>query len=319
MQLSNPAPSKSAFDCFYVYPTVSREHAINANLQIQRSEVATAFSQAAPFSQVCRVWAPMYPQLTLEGLALGLSGKVKPKTFLRALDTAYQGVLAAWKDYLRKHNHGRPVILIGHSQGATMLIRLIQSQIDPSPVLRGRTLLAILAGGNLVVPEGKTVGGSFQHLPLCTAAERTGCVIAYSTFPSRPPPDALFGIPGQGVSLMAGQDTRRGLQVACVNPAAVGGGRGFLLPEFPTMEIPRAERPKVQTAWVSFPEFYTARCRQAGDATWLQVTHAAAAGRPVVHETQGPTWGYHPFDINLALGNLVRDVAAAERAYLRQN
>jgi hypothetical protein len=39
----------------------------------------------------------------------------------------------------------------------------------------------------------------------------------------------------------------------------------------------------------------------------------------VVSETLGAVWGYHLYDINLALGNLVGDVAAAEAAYPGQH
>jgi hypothetical protein len=35
----------------------------------------------------------------------------------------------------------------------------------------------------------------------------------------------------------------------------------------------------------------------------------------VVSETLGAAWGYHLYDINLALGSLVGDVAVAELAY----
>ncbi len=34
-------------------------------------------------------------------------------------------------------------------------------------------------------------------------------------------------------------------------------------------------------------------------------------------ETAGPLWGFHTVDVNLALGNLVADVAAEEAAYQR--
>ena len=47
------------------------------------------------------------------------------------------------------------------------------------------------------------------------------------------------------------------------------------------------------------------------------MTAVAASGdtRPVVNEIAGPTWGYHFQDINLALGNLVKDVQTAEANY----
>jgi hypothetical protein len=300
--------TNSKFDCFYVYPTVSTEPTANSDLTVQRSEIDVAAAQASRFSQVCHVWAPMYRQRTdlsiLQGLGAGQS----------ATAVAYASLLSAFKDYMAHDNRGRPIVFIGHSQGAAMLIRLLASQVDPDPSLRRRVVVAILAGGNVTVPEGKTVGASFRHLPLCTTAEQTGCVIAYSTFPSQPPADAVFGRPGQGVSLQSGQTATEGVQVACVNPAAIGGGTGSLYPDFITATAPPGP-PAVTTPWVSYPGLYSAVCKHAGGATWLQVNTLTVAGRPVVSEKLGPAWGYHLDDINLALGNLVNDVRAEEAAY----
>jgi len=300
------ASASSAFDCFYVYPTVSTEATDNADLQVQQAETDAAMAQASRFSQVCRVWAPVYRQRTVASLQKGLGADPRGDAI------AYDSVLAAWKDYLAHDNHGRPIIFIGHSQGAAMLIRLLASQIDPDPALRARTVVAILAGGNVTVPIGRTVGATFRHLPLCTAKTQTGCVIAYSSFPVQPPPDSLFGRPGQGVSLQSGQTATTGLQVACVNPAAIGGGTADLVPYFPTS-------PPFTTPWVTYPDLYSATCRSAGGATWLQVDDLTIDGRPAVGEQLGPAWGYHLVDINLALGNLVDDVAAEEAAYTGQH
>jgi hypothetical protein len=54
--------AKTPIDCFYVYPTVSLERRGNADLKIQTEEKTTAIAQAARFSQVCRVFAPVYRQ-----------------------------------------------------------------------------------------------------------------------------------------------------------------------------------------------------------------------------------------------------------------
>jgi hypothetical protein len=280
---------------------VSTESSDNADLRVQPAEVDVAITQASRFSRVCRVWAPMYRQRTVASLLKGLGADPQGDAI------AYESVLAAWKDYLAHDNHGRPIIFIGHSQGAAMLIRLLASQIDPDPALRARTVVAILAGGNVTVPIGRTVGATFRHLPLCTAKAQTGCVIAYSSFPGQPPLDSVFGRPGQGVSLQSGQTATRGLQVACVNPAAIGGGPADLVPYFPTS-------PPFTTPWVTYPDLYSATCSSAGGATWLQVNDLTVAGRPAVGEQLGPAWGYHLVDINLALGNLV-DVIAEEAAY----
>ena len=302
---TNPA---SRFDCFYVYPTVSREKSANANLTVQPAEVDAAIAQVSRFSSVCRVWAPMYHQVTVTALTSGLAANPQPDT------VAYDSVLSGWKDYLAHDNHGRPIIFIGHSQGSAMLIRLLSSQVDPNPKLRARTVVAILAGGNVTVPTGKAVGATFHHLPLCTAASQTGCVIAYSSFPSQPPVNSLFGVPGQGVSLQSGQQETAGVQVACVNPASIAGGSSLLTPYFLSATSTPAP-PPLATPWVTYPGLYTASCQHTGTATWLNVGTADVAGRPVVTEALGPTWGYHLVDINLTLGNLVDDVRAQESAY----
>jgi hypothetical protein len=292
------APSKpSPFDCFYVYPTVSGEQGPNADLQVQPAETAVAEQQAARFSSVCQVWAPMYRQVTLKSLTTG---------GLTALDTAYDSLLADWQYYLQHENHGRPVIFIGHSHGSAMLIRLIAEQVDPNPARRAQMVVAIIAGGNVQVRTGQTTGGSFQHIPLCTSRSKAGCVIAYSTFDAPPPPTALFGRPGQGVSLMSLQTATADQQVACVNPAALGGGPGALAPYF-----------WISGSWITYPGLYRGACESAGGATWLQVTATKTAGdsRPVASAGLGPDWGLHIYDVNLLLGNLVSDVSALEAAY----
>jgi Protein of unknown function (DUF3089) len=173
-------------------------------------------------------------------------------------------------------------------------------------------VVAILAGGNVTVPTDRTAGATFRHLPLCTAAAQTGCVIAYSSFPAQPPPDSPFGRPGQGVSLQSGQTASQGVQVACVNPAAIGGGTADLVPYFPA-------ETRVATPWVTYPDLYSATCRSVGGASWLQVSDLTTAGRPVVSKPLGAAWGYHLDDINLALGNLVYDVTVEEAAYASQH
>ena len=142
--------------------------------------------------------------------------------------------MPGFEDYLAHFNDGRPIIFIGHSQGSAMLILLLEHLVDTNAALRSRLVLAIILGGNVVVRTGSLLGGSFTHIPVCSKAGEPGCVIAYSTFPGPPPATSLFGIPGQGVSLMSGQTARTGLQVVCVNPASIGGGSATLDPFFPS-------------------------------------------------------------------------------------
>ncbi|MGH3849566.1 MAG: DUF3089 domain-containing protein, partial [Pseudonocardiaceae bacterium] len=240
----------SRFDCFYVYPTVSEEPLDNSDLQIERSETRVASLQASRFSQTCDVWAPMYRQSTLQSFGHG-----DP----RVMAIAYQSLLAGWHEYLGHHNSGRPIILIGDSQGASILIRLIHEEFDPNPQLRARLVSALILGGNVKVPVGHSVGGSFATFPTCAARAQTGCVIAYSPFPSEPPTDATYGRVDQG-----GAGT---LTVACTNPADLGGGNAPLDPYFSPSTFPGSAL-AVTTPWVTFPGLYRAHCENADGASW---------------------------------------------------
>lgn len=304
-QRATDVPS-SPYDCFYVYPTVSSEKSTNANLRVQQAEIATAEAQASRFSTVCRVWAPMYRQVTLATLAAHPTLDVPAA----ATATAYDSLRRAFTTFLARDDHDRPIVFIGHSQGAAMLIKLLRQYVDDDPSLRSRLVLAIILGGNVEVRTGSRTGGSFRHIPVCDAAGQHGCVIAYSTFPGVPPPGSLFGRPGTGVSLQSGQTATSGLQVACVNPAAMGGGTADLRPYFPSEGA-------APTPWVTYPGLYVAHCAHGDGATWLDVAKASPASdhRTVVTEQDGPDWGYHVDDVNLALGDLVQDVADAERSW----
>jgi hypothetical protein len=316
-----PGKAKPPIDCFYVYPTVSEQEGPNANLTIEPQETAVAVAQASRFSSVCKVYAPMYPQLTLKAI----KEKVPPEAGVKA----YLGVAKAFHEYLTKFNKGRGIVLIGHSQGSIMLENLIHMELDPNPELREKLVSAIILGGNVLVPEGMSEGVTFEHEPLCASAAETGCVIAYSTFLQEPPENAFFGRPE---SPLLTTPPPPGSEVACVNPTLLvqNGGTGTLIPYAPTTPFPGEQgkflpTPKASTPWVRTQGIYQAQCHKENGATWLEpsfkpsVTEKAkeqlATDNEVAVETIGPEWGLHLYDVNIAVGNLVNTVAIQSAAY----
>jgi hypothetical protein len=312
--IEHAQPAKNPpVDCFYVYPTVSSTLAENANVAVEPEETAVAIAQASRFSQVCNVYAPIYPQLTIPAINAHL-------TTPEGIAKAYGGVVSAFDEYLTRYNDGRPFVLIGHSQGSGWLTQLIKEQIDPNPALRSQLVSAVLLGGNLIVPEGNTVGGSFKNIPTCQNVAQTGCLVAYSSFLKEPPNPSLFGRP---TSLLGSSIETP--EVACVNPTllAQGAHAGPALSYYPTTPFPGdlgpfVQTPKAATPWVAAPDEYSAQCEKANGASWLQLTPAGPPGDPreALRETLGPEWGTHLADVNVALGNLVGTVGIQSASYV---
>lgn len=295
-------------------PTVSDQRTTLASLRIDPEQRSVALYQVARYSQECRVYAPMYRQLTLAGLS-GTSSLEDPALVGRA---GYGDVLQAWRTYLRRDNHGRGAVMIGHSQGSLVLEKLIAEQIDPKPSVRRRLVSAILLGGNVTVRRGADAGGSFRRIPACRSARQTGCVIAFSTFDGTVPADALFG-----------RTSAPGRRVLCTNPAALGGGSGRLETIFPSapfapgttiaagISLLGLPLPHPATPWVGIRGAFSARCSAAGGANVLQLSARGAA--PTLKPSPDAGWGLHLADANLALGNLVEVVGTQTRAWLRKD
>jgi hypothetical protein len=298
------------FDCFYVYPTVSDQPTPQANRKIDPELRSVALYQASRFSRDCRVYAPVYRQLTIAGIQNPAG--VPPEMRARA----YADVRDAWRTYLRKHNEGRGVVLISHSQGTFVLRELVRREIDSRPWVRRRLISALLLGGGVTVRAGRDSSGDFRNVRACRSARQLGCVVAFSTFNAPVPPKAVFGRAGAG------------LEVLCTNPAALGGGSGKLDPLYPSRPFAPgsiigqltlavgAPMPSVNTAWLSFPGSYRARCSSADGASVLQVSPLGKA--PVLNPVPDAGWGLHLVDGTIALGNLTELVRRQAENYVRR-
>jgi hypothetical protein len=314
--------ARPAIDCFYVYPTVSNQPTKNATQTADPEVRSIAKYQAQRFSTRCRVFAPLYQEVTAVGVA----------TASQTHDTsgyslAFGDIREAWRSYLRDDNHGRGFVLIGHSQGSRMLRALIRQEIDPQPTLRRRLVGAIIPGANATVARGRLVGGDFKHIPMCTRPAQTGCVISYSTFNKTPPDNSRFGRTdtdpvGGALGLPAGPGT----EVMCADPAKLSGSAELesLVPSEPfapgiiaalLVKLYGGPPPSADTPWLQPTDHYTGRCRLANGSHVLMLS--PVDGARTLTPSPDDTWGTHLVDVNIALGNLTDIVGAQSRAWVR--
>ncbi|MEJ0064917.1 MAG: DUF3089 domain-containing protein [Caulobacteraceae bacterium] len=319
------ADPNAPIDCFYVYPTVSREKAMVSDMVVGPEEQAVVVQQAARLRAKCRLYAPMYRQVTLSGLQAALTrqpmaaaGPQPPPAI------GYNDVKDAWDYYLAHENHGRGVVLVGHSQGSGVLTRLIANEIDGKPD-QTRIVSAILMGTALVVPVGGDVGGAFKSIPLCHSPRQLGCAIAYSSFrETSPPPDnSRFGRPRN--------DNTPGMEAACVNPADLAGGTGAAKSYFgaslladPGPQFQWVKGKTIATPFVSTPGLITATCVHTGVFHYVSIHINADPASPRASEIPGDVvvggvilkdWGLHLIDANLFMGNLVDIVGEEAKAW----
>jgi hypothetical protein len=318
------ANPQAPIDCFYVYPTVARDQTPNSDMTAGDEERNAVRQQFARFASQCRPFAPLYRQVTLRALLGSLSGGGRP-VLDRGL--AYDDVLEAWNHYVKNDNQGRGVVLIGHSQGAYILTKLIATEIDGKPI-QSRLVSAMLLGATVPVAKGKDVGGAFKSIPLCRSADQIGCLIAFATFRSTAPPPA---------NTLFGQVTQEGLEAACTNPAALNGGSGvlqaYLIGTGGAIASAAPQKHQwtnggavIDTPFVSVPGLLSAKCASNENANYLEIIVNADPNDPRADDIPGggsapalAMWGMHVHDVNLAMGNLVDIVGKQAKAYLARN
>lgn len=311
----SPVASDAGIDCFYVYPTISRDSGVNSDLSPgDGEEKAVVVTQFARFAGTCRTFAPVYRSMTVGLIAAVAAGADIKAPFA----TAYGDVRVAWKEYLTRHNKGRPFVLIGHSQGSWMLQRLIANEIEGKSEAK-RMKLAIIPGFNVLVPQGKLVGGTFKSTPICSKAGQTGCVMTWVSFREKnaPPPGAVFGFADMP-----------GMTVACTNPAMPGANGWVALDSYwfarsalpvPGGPITWSTEGPPPSPFLRTEGLASARCVNDGPRGYLSIRTNADPSDSRTDRIGGevgalgffiPGWGMHLADMSAPMGDLIRQVLA---------
>ena len=306
-------------DCFYLYPTVSRDPGPNSDLSPGMEERAAVAIQFARYASVCRPYVPVYRSGTVAAVRSVLDG-LNPEPIF---DRAYGDVEAAWHYYLQHYNHGRPVVIIAHSQGSIYAIELLKREFDGGRPLARQLVSAIVPGYTLEIPQGRTTGGTFRSLPLCSRAGQTGCIVSYVSFRQghEPPADAMFG-----------HASRPDWTVACTNPAALGSSARVPLDSYFFTGNNESMPSRVVWSRTGPPPAHivhtrglaTAACVNHGSTGYLSLGVNADPNDARTDDIPGEIffwrwtfegWGMHLADMNAPQGDLIRMVARQSAAW----
>lgn len=279
---------------FFIHPTSYLEKARwNAPLDDPESrERAELFvrGMGSPFNRSRNLWAPRYRQATIGAFL------TEAPEATQALDMAYGDVLQAFDYFIDSIDNDTPIILVGHSQGAFHLRRLIRDRIAGTPLAK-RIAAAYVIGWPVSVAHDLPA----MSLPACAAPDQAGCVMSWISF-AEPADNAMLvksfghrpGLDGQAIG-----DS----PFLCTNPltggaeadAPASANHGTLVPDI------RAKSGRLTAQMVP------ARC---GDDGFLYIGPPPELGPYVL-----PGNNYHLYDIPLFWADLRADAARRVKAW----
>ncbi|MGO9613253.1 MAG: DUF3089 domain-containing protein [Dissulfurispiraceae bacterium] len=170
--LSIPAVTMPV-DVFYLYPTAWSSSDPNPQICVidepsMLIQAPLAFErQATAFATAGNVFAPYYRQDN--------NSPVDRLNVIAGIPTL--DAVAAFDYYIQNFNNNRPFILLGHSQGATILTNLLAGYMKDHPDVLSRMVAAYVIG----TPVTQEYLDNNPHLKFATGPDDTGVIISYNT------------------------------------------------------------------------------------------------------------------------------------------
>lgn len=166
--------SSAEADVFFISPTIYQSNKYwNADVRDtvlnHKIGTTTILNQATVFNGDCRVYAPLYRQMTLTGFYTKDTASK-----WEALRFAYQDVKTAFQYYLDHYNNGRPFIIASHSQGTVHGVWLVRDMIA-GKAIQDKMIAAYLIGFPYDV-------NMLKPIPICADATETGCFMNWNTY-----------------------------------------------------------------------------------------------------------------------------------------
>jgi pimeloyl-ACP methyl ester carboxylesterase len=284
--LSLPATIDKEVDVFYLYPTAWSSN--NPNPQVcaidepsMLVQAPSAFArQATVFETVGNIFAPFYRQDNGSNI-----DRLNTIAGIPTIDAT-----AAFHYFVNHYNNGRPFILLGHSQGATVLTNLLAGYMRDHPDVYRRMVAAYLIG----TPITPAYLSANPHLRFAEGPDDTGVIISYNTeapdvVPASNP--VLYGMVGLVINPITWTRDE--------TPATTAQGLGSLMPDHTLQFVP-------------VPQYADARIDRANG-----VLICTSANEDLLYTLTGAARGvYHPFDIPFYYFNLRANAAGRASRFL---
>ncbi len=301
-----PVPDKEV-DVFYLYPTAwtdrsadpENPHVCAIDDPTMLAQAPEAFArQATAFATVGNVYAPYYRQDN--------GSPVDRLNVIAGIPTT--DAVAAFDYYIRHYNHGRPFILVGHSQGATVLGNLLSGYLKDNPDVYRHMVAAYLIGH----PVTDTWLAGNPHLKFATGPDDTGVIVSYNT--------ESPGVARGTNPVLYGMDAVPGTHILAINPlnwrtdatpAARDESLGSLMPV----------RLTPTPVWGQVPPYADATIDvDKGVVICTTVTPQDTPLMNAISRAQGfPDGVYHTFDIPFYYDNLQANAQNRVNRFLAAN
>ncbi|WP_374530201.1 DUF3089 domain-containing protein [Novosphingobium sp.] len=271
---------------FFVHPTtyLERDHwnAPDDNARANELAVTVTRAMASPFGGAEQLWAPRYRQASL-GTFLSDGADAS-----KALDLAHHDVTQAFDAFVAGIPPTMPIVLVGHSQGAYHLRRLLAERIAGTP-LEGRIAAVYLIGWPISIEHDLPKMG----LPACAAPGQAGCVMSWLSFGDPADPAMML----RAAERMPGLDGQAlaGGHFLCSNPLT--GAKGGSAPA--SANLGSLVLDAKFTGGTIKPGLAAANCRSDG--------MLGLGGEPAMGPILMPGNNYHVYDIPLFWVNLRDD------------
>jgi hypothetical protein len=172
----DPFTLQSKGDVFVVVPSVYRggEHWNLPFDDLKRKsklERIVRPNYVSPYGESGRLFAPYYRQASLYAFM------TNREDAQQAQDFAYQDVKRAFKTFLEQSPPERPIVLVGHNQGASHVQRLLMDFFQGD--LKTRLAVAYVIDHPLPLDS---FNGPLSHLSPCLSPEQAQCIVAFGTF-----------------------------------------------------------------------------------------------------------------------------------------